>query len=54
MRMLGAKVIVTPKANKATGMVDKAAELGELSIPIICHIAAHIMANLIFALHPVL
>ena len=29
MRMLGAKVIVTPKAGKGTGMVEKAAELGE-------------------------
>jgi len=29
MRMLGAKVIVTPKAGKGTGMVEKAAELAE-------------------------
>ena len=29
MRMLGAKVIVTPKAGKGTGMVEKAAELGK-------------------------
>ncbi len=29
MRMLGAKVIVTPKAGKGTGMVAKAAELAE-------------------------
>ena len=27
MRMLGARVIVTPKAGKGTGMVEKAAEL---------------------------
>jgi cysteine synthase A len=27
MRMLGAKVIVTPKAGKGTGMVEKAKEL---------------------------
>lgn len=29
MRMLGAKVIITPKAGKGTGMVKKAAELAE-------------------------
>lgn len=29
MRMLGAKVIVTPKAGKGTGMVEKAKELSE-------------------------
>ncbi len=29
MRMLGAKVIVTPKAGKGTGMVEKAKELAE-------------------------
>ena len=29
MRMLGAKVIITPKAGKGTGMVEKAAELAE-------------------------
>jgi len=29
MRMLGAKVIVTPKAGKGTGMVEKAAELAK-------------------------
>ena len=29
MRMLGAKVIVTPKAGKGTGMVRKAEELAE-------------------------
>lgn len=29
MRMLGAKVIVTPKAGKGTGMVEKAAELAD-------------------------
>lgn len=29
MRMLGAKVIVTPKAGKGTGMVEKARELAE-------------------------
>ena len=29
MRMLGAKVIVTPKAGKGTGMVEKAVELAE-------------------------
>lgn len=33
MRMLGAKVIVTPKAGKGTGMVEKAAELGKLCAP---------------------
>ena len=33
MRMLGAKVIVTPKAGKGTGMVEKAAELAEVSRP---------------------
>jgi cysteine synthase A len=29
MRMLGAKVVVTPKAGKGTGMVEKARELAE-------------------------
>ena len=29
MRMLGARVIVTPKAGKGTGMVEKAQELAE-------------------------
>ncbi len=31
MRMLGARVIVTPKAGKGTGMVEKARELAELN-----------------------
>lgn len=39
MRMLGAKVIVTPKALKAKGMLDKAAELCEKNGPTwhLCH-----------------
>jgi cysteine synthase A len=31
MRMLGARVVVTPKAGKGTGMVEKARELAELN-----------------------
>ena len=37
MRMLGAKVIVTPKAGKGTGMVEKAAELAEHHGWFLCH-----------------
>jgi cysteine synthase A len=37
MRMLGAKVIVTPKAGKGTGMVFKAAELAEKHGWFLCH-----------------
>jgi|EP00550_Attheya_septentrionalis_P001892 cysteine synthase A len=37
MRMLGAKVIVTPKAGKGTGMVMKAAELAEKHGWFLCH-----------------
>lgn len=37
MRMLGAKVIVTPKAGKGTGMVEKAAELAEAHGWFLCH-----------------
>lgn len=37
MRMLGAKVIVTPKAGKGTGMVQKAAELAETHGWFLCH-----------------
>lgn len=37
MRMLGAKVIVTPKAGKGTGMVVKAAELAEKNGWFLCH-----------------
>jgi cysteine synthase len=37
MRMLGAKVIVTPKAGKGTGMVAKAAELAEKHGWFLCH-----------------
>lgn len=37
MRMLGAKVIVTPKAGKGTGMVEKAAELAEEHGWFLCH-----------------
>mmetsp|Transcript_8867 Transcript_8867/g.19178 ORF Transcript_8867/g.19178 Transcript_8867/m.19178 type:complete len:403 (+) Transcript_8867:51-1259(+) len=37
MRMLGAKVIVTPKAGKGTGMVEKAAELAEKHGWFLCH-----------------
>jgi len=37
MRMLGAKVIVTPKAGKGTGMVDKAKELSEKHGWFLCH-----------------
>eukprot|EP00538_Stauroneis_constricta_P008913 CAMPEP_0119563468 /NCGR_PEP_ID=MMETSP1352-20130426/23511_1 /TAXON_ID=265584 /ORGANISM="Stauroneis constricta, Strain CCMP1120" /LENGTH=390 /DNA_ID=CAMNT_0007612069 /DNA_START=65 /DNA_END=1237 /DNA_ORIENTATION=- len=37
MRMLGAKVIVTPKAGKAGGMVAKAAELAEEHGWFLCH-----------------
>ena len=37
MRMLGAKVIVTPKAGKGTGMVVKAAELAEKHGWFLCH-----------------
>ena len=36
MRMLGAKVIVTPKAGKGTGMVEKAAELAEANGWFLC------------------
>ena len=39
MRMLGAKVIVTPKAGKGTGMVAKAAELAEKHGWFLCKIA---------------
>ena len=37
MRLLGAKVIVTPKAGKGTGMVEKAAELAEKHGWFLCH-----------------
>merc|ERR1711935_481097 len=37
MRMLGAKVIVTPKAGKGTGMVEKAAELAKEHGWFLCH-----------------
>jgi cysteine synthase A len=37
MRMLGAKVIVTPKAGKGSGMVEKAAELAEAHGWFLCH-----------------
>ena len=37
MRMLGAKVIVTPKAGKGTGMVRKAEELAEKHGWFLCH-----------------
>ena len=37
MRMLGAKVIITPKAGKGTGMVNKAAELCEKHGWFLCH-----------------
>eukprot|EP00529_Nitzschia_sp_RCC80_P020583 CAMPEP_0113489398 /NCGR_PEP_ID=MMETSP0014_2-20120614/26508_1 /TAXON_ID=2857 /ORGANISM="Nitzschia sp." /LENGTH=381 /DNA_ID=CAMNT_0000383133 /DNA_START=247 /DNA_END=1392 /DNA_ORIENTATION=- /assembly_acc=CAM_ASM_000159 len=37
MRMLGAKVIVTPKAGKGTGMVKKAEELAEKHGWFLCH-----------------
>lgn len=37
MRMLGAKVIVTPKAGKGTGMVRKAEELCEKHGWFLCH-----------------
>mmetsp|Transcript_18598 Transcript_18598/g.43567 ORF Transcript_18598/g.43567 Transcript_18598/m.43567 type:complete len:359 (+) Transcript_18598:199-1275(+) len=37
MRMLGAKVIVTPKAGKGTGMVEKAVELAEKNGWFLCH-----------------
>ncbi|KAL3781629.1 hypothetical protein ACHAW5_005570 [Stephanodiscus triporus] len=37
MRMLGAKVIVTPKAGKGTGMVEKARELAEKNGWFLCH-----------------
>eukprot|EP01082_Thalassiosira_pseudonana_P000801 g764.t1 g764 contig10:686243-687713(-) len=37
MRMLGAKVIVTPKAGKGTGMVEKAKELAEKNGWFLCH-----------------
>mmetsp|Transcript_2917 Transcript_2917/g.8198 ORF Transcript_2917/g.8198 Transcript_2917/m.8198 type:complete len:423 (-) Transcript_2917:1403-2671(-) len=37
MRMLGARVIVTPKAGKGTGMVEKAAELAEAHGWFLCH-----------------
>ncbi|KAL3758652.1 hypothetical protein ACHAWU_005238, partial [Discostella pseudostelligera] len=37
MRMLGAKVVVTPKAGKGTGMVEKARELAELNGWFLCH-----------------
>jgi len=37
MRMLGAQVIVTPKAGKGKGMVDKAAELAEKHGWFLCH-----------------
>ena len=36
-RMLGAKVIVTPKAGKGTGMVEKAKELSEKHGWFLCH-----------------
>eukprot|EP00536_Pseudo-nitzschia_multiseries_P018937 jgi/Psemu1/58096/gm1.58096_g len=37
MRMLGAKVIVTPKAGNGTAMVEKAAELAETHGWFLCH-----------------
>jgi cysteine synthase A len=37
MRMLGAKVIVTPKAGKGTGMVRKAEELASMNGWFLCH-----------------
>jgi cysteine synthase A len=37
MRMLGAKVIVTPKAGKGTGMVEKARELADKNGWFLCH-----------------
>ena len=37
MRMLGAKVIVTPKKDKGSGMVAKAAELAEKNGWFLCH-----------------
>lgn len=37
MRMLGARVIVTPKAGKGTGMVEKAQELAEKNGWFLCH-----------------
>lgn len=37
MRMLGARVIVTPKAGKGTGMVEKAAELANKNGWFLCH-----------------
>lgn len=37
MRMIVAKVIVTPKAGKGTGMVEKAAELAEKHGWFLCH-----------------
>lgn len=37
MRMLGAKVIVTPKAGKGTGMVEKAKELADKHGWFLCH-----------------
>ena len=37
MRMLGASVIVTPKAGKGTGMVEKAQELAEKNGWFLCH-----------------
>mmetsp|Transcript_2590 Transcript_2590/g.3975 ORF Transcript_2590/g.3975 Transcript_2590/m.3975 type:complete len:391 (-) Transcript_2590:125-1297(-) len=37
MRMLGAKVIVTPKAGKGFGMVEKASELAEANGWFLCH-----------------
>jgi len=37
MRMLGAKVIVTPKAGKGTGMVAKASELADKHGWFLCH-----------------
>jgi cysteine synthase len=37
MRMMGAKVIVTPKAGKGTGMVEKAAELAAEHGWFLCH-----------------
>mmetsp|Transcript_21083 Transcript_21083/g.67948 ORF Transcript_21083/g.67948 Transcript_21083/m.67948 type:complete len:98 (+) Transcript_21083:462-755(+) len=40
MRMLGAKVIVTPKAGKGTGMVRKAEELCATHGWFLCHQAS--------------
>ncbi|KAL3809333.1 hypothetical protein ACHAXA_003222 [Cyclostephanos tholiformis] len=37
MRMLGAKVVVTPKAGKGTGMIQKARELAEKNGWFLCH-----------------